>query len=90
MKDQETGTPAWGIEEDGELWNSAYATRREAIHDLAEALCELGNESKNPTDDKPWRATVIPVLIMRVPKDTSARDARIAELTAIGKGKATP
>lgn len=57
---------AWGVEEDGELWDCAWQTRAEALHALAETLSDMGNKGdKAPGGDKEWNARVVRVTIQK-------------------------
>lgn len=55
---------AWGVEENGELWDCAFQTRKEALHELASAMCDLGNKGdKDPGADREWSARIVRVTI---------------------------
>lgn len=55
---------AWGVEENGELWDAAFSSRKEAIQALTEALCELGNkDAGTPGSGKPWSVRLVRVNI---------------------------
>lgn len=58
---------AWGIDIDGELEESAFETKREAIHRLAEIFSEWGNDCHEECESckEPIVAMIILVSVER-------------------------
>lgn len=69
-----THREAWGIIEDGELWDTAYQTREDAFRDLAESVCELSNGQKKSKEE--WICRIVRVQI-KLP-DMGAHSSRDA------------
>lgn len=55
---------AWGVEENGELWDCAYQSVQDAMRELADRVCELSNmPEKAKGSDMEWTLRVVRVSV---------------------------